>query len=336
MIELPKAILAPYPAIARATSAPVPLGNAGGLSGASLWRFESARGPIVARLWPVDGPSPSALRVIHGWLSMESDLAFVPRPIPTVDGRTFVEADGRIWELAPWMRGTAELAIEPDLPGAPGPVPRPVVLVRAAFRGLASFHLRLGSIQARGPSPGLIARSEEVQALIGGEFDSLRIAIDRRSADPLAPIARRWLDLARTFAPRMVEPLRRAAKLGLPIQPCLRDARPDHFLFEGDRLTGLVDFGAMGRESVAADLARLIGECPGIDRDVGLESYQSIRPIEVDEWSAIEAFERANALLGAARWVRWHFVEGRVFEDPIAVDRGLKRGLDRLMLRLRP
>ena len=360
MSELTKAILDRYPAIARPTSTPVALGNAGGLSGARLWRFESARGPIVARLWPEEGPSPSALRVIHGWLAATSDLGFVPIPLPTIDGRSFVESGGRIWELAPWMPGKPCLANEPDLPGATGSVlrpradragslargrstepaapevPRPVDLVRAAFRGLAAFHTQLASGRTRGNSPGLIARSEEIPSLMAGEFDSIRLAIDRRAADSLAPVARRWLDLARSLAPRMLDTIRQASTLVLNIQPCLRDARPDHFLFVGDRMTGLVDFGAMGRESVAADLARLVGECPGIDREAALDSYRSIRPIEADEWAAIEAFERANALLGAGRWVRWHFVDGRVFDDPGTVERGLKRGVDRLMLRLRP
>ena len=44
------------------------------------------------------------------------------------------------------------------------------------------------------------------------------------------------------------------------MQPCLRDARPEHFLFVENVLTGLIDFGAMDFETVAGDLARLLGE----------------------------------------------------------------------------
>ena len=59
----------------------------------------------------------------------------------------------------------------------------------------------------------------------------------------------------------MLDPLATGCRAVLiRLQPALRDARPEHFLFEDDRLSGLVDFGAMGVESVAADLARLIGE----------------------------------------------------------------------------
>jgi homoserine kinase type II len=44
----------------------------------------------------------------------------------------------------------------------------------------------------------------------------------------------------------------------------------------------------------------------------------------------IEAFEASAALLGAGHWVRWHFVEGRPFDAPGAVARGIEHGLERL------
>ncbi len=69
-----------------------------------------------------------------------------------------------------------------------------------------------------------------------------------------------WIRLARTVAPQVREPLRQASSRSVMLQPCLRDARPEHFLFEGDQLSGLVDFGAMAVDSVVGDLARLIGE----------------------------------------------------------------------------
>jgi homoserine kinase type II len=120
------------------------------------------------------------------------------------------------------------------------------------------------------------------------------------------------------------------------LQPCLRDARPEHFLFSGDRVTGLVDFGAMAIESVAADLARLLSEWVGPDRSAraeGLAAYTPIRPLDGFELALIDVFEDSAALLGAGRWVRWHFLEGRVFDDPSAVAGGIARGLDRLARR---
>ena len=117
------------------------------------------------------------------------------------------------------------------------------------------------------------------------------------------------------------------------IQPCLRDARPEHFLFEADRLSGLVDFGAMGVDSVAGDLARLMGEW--LDGDLvaseeALAAYEQVRPLDPDEARLIGVFEAATALLIGERWVRWHFVENRHVRDPQAVSKGLERGLKQL------
>ena len=66
----------------------------------------------------------------------------------------------------------------------------------------------------------------------------------------IADAALRWLSLARTAAPAAGRTARCERRdRSFRLQPCLRDARPEHFLFEGDRLTGLVDFGAMGVDS---------------------------------------------------------------------------------------
>jgi homoserine kinase type II len=161
----------------------------------------------------------------------------------------------------------------------------------------------------------------------------MRWAVERAPRDSLADLAWRILDLAQSEAPRHAESIRRAAGQTCRLQACLRDARPDHFLFEGERVTGLIDFGAMDLDTVACDLARLLTEWLGRDRELraeALDAYGSVRVLDTTEIALIDAFETSSALLAAAHWVRWHFVEGRVFEDGEAVVRGLTRGLERL------
>lgn len=319
---LPPDLLDAYPARFWAVEPPRPLGNAGGLSGASLWRFQADAGELVLRAWPVDGPGLTEVETVHGCLAMAGRLGFIPVPIRRLDGRTASHREGRIWELAPWMPG------EPDLSKPP-----PEARLRSIFAGLASFHAAFAGRLRAGESPGLASRVGEIEALIGGGFDRIADHLDRTRPDLLVDLARSWLDRARVLAPRILGPTRRAASIELPLQPCLRDARPDHFLLVEDRLTGLVDFGAMGVDSVAADLGRLIGEGVGADflaRSTAITAYESVRRLEPRELAAIGAFERANALLGGARWVRWHFIERRAFDDPNAIRRGLAAGLDRI------
>jgi Ser/Thr protein kinase RdoA (MazF antagonist) len=243
-------------------------------------------------------------------------------PLKTLESRTIVELEGKLWELAPWLEGLADLARPP----------KPEHL-RAMFAGLAAFHARLGRHPSQGLSQGLGVRALEIHRLMTSEFADLKAAIEQKPTDPASPLALRWLERAIKLAARLRIEIRPATDRVLPLQPCLRDARPDHFLFKNDKLIGLVDFGAMGRDTVAADLARLLAESVGADRWAraeALQAYESIRPLTEPEARSIEAFERANALLGPARWVRWHFLEARTFDEPDAVLQGLRRGLERL------
>ena len=311
-----------YPALFHPTRPPTALGGAGGLSGSELWRVESASGPLMVRAWPTSGPEPSTLSRIHRWLSQASRLNILPIPLPNRIRTTWVEVQGRLWELTPFLPGEADLGRPPT-----------DAHLASMFRTLAAFHNELGSETIQGPSPGLVARRDEVRRLIGGEFDRFQTALERWLDDPLAKLASSWLGQARRIGPRLVAPLAQAAVRSLTLQPCIRDVRPDHFLFEGDILTGLVDFGAMGIDTVATDLARLLGETVGRAeglRRIAFEAYETSRPITEVESALLDNFEAANALLGGARWVRRHFIDHRRSLDPDAVARGLSRALARL------
>ena len=181
--------------------------------------------------------------------------------------------------------------------------------------------------------------------LIRGGLDTLEQAVTRARRPHEAQLrdtAMRWVGLARLVAPRLLDPLREAAGRVTLLQPCFRDARPDHFLFEGDRVSGLVDFGAMGIDCVAGDLARLIGEWLDSDpsaRSEALAAYERVRSLDIAEAALIGVFESSSALLIGEHWIRWHYVEGRHFDDPRAVTQGIARGLsrsERLALRTEP
>jgi homoserine kinase type II len=317
-----RTVLARYPAIVRPCGSLEALGGAGGGSGARLWRFPTGRGTLVARLWPPEWPDRTTLERIHRWLDLVSDLEFVPVPLEAHDGRTVQELRRGLWELSPWLVGLPATRLSPSADR-----------LRAGYAALAAFHQRLAREPLRGPSPGLRARIIEIEKWRGGDFAALANILARSAACRSRDHALRWLDQARRMAPRILEPLHQAAGLDVVLQPCLRDARPEHLLFVDDRVTGLLDFGAMGIECVAADLARLLSEWPGPDRSAranALEAYAAVRPLDLDEIALIDVFESSSALLGGGHWVRWHFIEGREFSDPMAVERGIERGVERL------
>ena len=321
-------VLERYPAAVRPLDQPEDLGNAGGLSGARFWRYRSGTGTLLVRAWPTDGPPLVVLERIHGWLAELTTLGFVPVPIAGLDGRTIVVYAGQFWEVGPWMPGVSD-------PGRPPTAGR----VRAACSALAAFHARLRRHATVGPSCGILARLREVEALSIRGFAALGRSVAESPNDRIGSIARRWLEVAPPFAASLRAGLSRAASRPVARQPCLRDARPEHFLFEGDRVSGLVDFGAMGEDSVAADLARLGSDWLGHDRLLraeALRAYSAVRPLDHTELDLIAVFEETGALLIGAHWMRWHFLERRRFNDPGAVVSGLERGLDRLLARLCP
>jgi homoserine kinase type II len=276
---------------------------------------------LVLRLWPPHGPGPEHLERVHQWLRRAEGLGFIPTPITDEAGRTLQQVEGECWELSPWMPGA------PDASRPPSPS-----RLRSAIAALAAFHLQLGAERRVDLSPGLGQRRETVSQLLASGFDALERAI-RSSDDANRPVALRWLGLGQLVAPRLLGLLEEASRRAVVLQPCLRDARPDHFLFEGDRVTGLVDFGAMGIESVAGDLARLLGEwCDEglIDRGEALAAYERIRPLDATEAGLINVFDASSNLLIGERWIRWQYVEGRRFDDPSESARGIAKGLARV------
>jgi homoserine kinase type II len=318
------ALFRDYPDRVRPLAHPEPLGGAGGQSGARLWRYRGAAGEFVLRAWPSHGPGRDHLELVHHWLSLTTDLGFTPIPIRDNFGQSLREFDGYHWEIAPWLKGA------PDCEHSPSSGHR-----RAAFVALAAFHLRLAALGKQGPSPGLFGRHRSIRQLIDGGFDRIETTCRAKKnvADGPHDHALRWLGLARTRAPVAEARLASVVSRVVHLQPCLRDARPEHFLFDGERLSGLVDFGAMGIETVAADLARLIAEWLGGDsvaRHDALAAYESLRPLDTTEATLIEVFEASAAILIGERWIRWHYIENREFDDPEAVTRGIRKSITQL------
>lgn len=313
-----------YPPAFMPLDEPEALGGGGGHSGARLWRYRAAAGQFVLRAWPTNGPGRAHIKRVHHWLSLTADLGFTPIPIQDNAGQSIRECGGRIWEIAPWMDGTL------DCGQPPSPEHR-----RAAFAALAALHCRLAHLGHQGTSPGILERHSSLRQLLDGGFDLLEKACRTECSPANGPRdhALRWVELARLLAPFVESRLASLVSRVLFLQPCLRDARPEHFLFDGNRVSGLIDYGAMGIETVAADLARLIGEWLGGDlsaRREALGVYEAIRPLDPTESTLIAVFESSAAILIGERWSRWHYLEHRTFDDPDAVASGIAKSISQM------
>jgi Ser/Thr protein kinase RdoA (MazF antagonist) len=316
-MQLPPSILEAYPiSVTRSTS----LGSAGGFSGAVFWRLETPLGPLCLRRWPAEHPSHQRLQFIHDVLRHVyfRGVTEVAVPLQTRDGNTFVDDGNCLWELAPWMPGTADYHRYPTHQR-----------LAAAMRLLARFHQAAASYAAqpasRQPSPGLGQRLELLDRLLAGDAQRIAVAA-RRDALPARRIrAEQVLAAFWEGAPRLRPGLLDAVQMKRILQPCLRDIWHDHVLFSGDLTTGLIDFGALREEYVVGDVARLLGSLVREDRGAwqyGLAAYCETRTLDGSDFYLLEVFHATTALLSGINWLRWIYLQNRTFAEP---DRVLER-----------
>lgn len=318
-----------------------PMAAGQGFSGAEVWRIETMAGSFALRAWHPHHPSPERLSWIHAVLAHVDRTARragtelpLPLPLRMLTGPTFLESDGHCWELAPWLPG------EPDQQNPPCPE-----RITAAMTTLARFHQAAVGFSVPCPgwestgrldhSPGIGERRQQLARWMSDDWASLTRAIRQGAPDwpRFCELASEWLALARIVAARVASQLSPARHSPTPLQPCLRDIKRDHVLFTGDTVTGLVDFGALRPETVAADLARLVGsfaaDCPLIWRDA-IADYETICPLSTYERWLIEVFDESGLLLGGGNWVEWVMIQRQVFPDRDAVESRLKVILRRL------
>jgi len=294
-----------------------PLAAAGGFSGSRIWRLQTPRGPLGLRRWPEGSTPAERLQFIHAvlWYAQQEGYSLVPVPLEARNRKGFLEHGGCFWQLEPWMPGEASYHDHPSR-----------AKLKAAMIALAEFHEATSQFPLPhwDPtfSPGIRARLEQLQRLVGGDAAILtQLARDHHWSE----LRQRGERLATGFAaaaPHVRASLRHAAAHEIRVQPCIRDVWHDHILFEADAVSGIIDFGAMRVDNVACDVARLLGSLVGDDPTqwkVGLAAYASVRPLGDLEQRLIRAFDESTVLLSGFNWLDWICRQGRVFSDPQAV-----------------
>ena len=309
-----------------------PVRAAGGFSDARVWRVTTPAGDLAVRRWPVGQPTAPRRAFLHRFLRYLHDrgLAWIAAPLRTRHGTTFVERSGRMWEAAPWLPGAPDLS----------PFVRPEK-VAAAMAALAKFHQFAAPFPpgpVRNQAPGIVDRHSYLRLLLQGDMDRLRTAVTDavkagRHPDSLLHKSIQIMDLFDQAAPRVASELTGRLATTVPLMPCLRDVWREHVLFEGDQVTGIIDYGALRTDCVAADLSRLLGSYHADDRagwDAGLEAYERVRPLTDDERNLVGVYDRSSVLLSGTYWIRWIFVDEIEFPDLPKVELRMDEWLARL------
>ncbi len=324
-----------YPAPYHAESAQI-VRFTPGFSGALVWRIETPAGTCALRAMDAASVNRRRLSGLHRLVAHihSAGVTEVPLPIGSRDGATAFESDGFLWQLEPWMPGSADFARQPN-----------DARLRAALAALARWHRAAAQFSAHddertwffstgsGSSPGLAGRANAISRWSGPDCDLIRARLGVSPWKEFADLGRETLDLYRRAAPVVAGRLRVGIESRVPLQPCLRDVWHDHVLFTGDKVTGLIDPHSARSDSVATDLARLLGSLAGDDRrgwQVGLDAYQELRPLTVAEMALVEIFDHTAVLLSGMTWLDWVYLQGKVFEDRAKVIARLRGIVGRL------
>ena len=154
-----------------------------------------------------------------------------------------------------------------------------------------------GSARAQRSAPAVEERIERLEVWSQDKLVSVWGQIER-SPEEAGFRAAATSILAGFFrcAKRIEEELRVAARMRIPLQPCLRDVWHDHILFDGDAVSGVIDPSAARTDTIAADISRLAGSLVADDArgwDVAIAAYQSVRPLSPGGNSAWSAYSTA-------------------------------------------
>ncbi len=249
------------------------------------------------------------------WHVDQEGFQTVPLPLETEHHHGYVFYEGHLWELTPWLPGEADYRRRPTR-----------AKLVAALEALSQFHHAAATfpLPETGPaaSPGVLERIARLHELVSGRIDALRAATSNGAWPELASRGRDLVRLFTSTAGGVMAVLAAAAAERVALQPCIRDIWHAHVLFQGENVSGIVDFGAMRPENVAADVARLLGSLAGDDRDqweLGLAAYQKLRPLAESELRLVAAFDRSTVLMGGLQWLEWVCLEHRKFDDPPSV-----------------
>ena len=235
------------------------LDSSGGLSGARIWQGIDGRSPRYAlKCWPREF-SETRLAEIHLWIDCAvrtNDCPFVPRIIRTLTGGTTVTLLGHVWDLMEWCPGAAAFDQSPQRR-------KLAVMIDALAKLHRAWEPAVADVR---PAPGILRR--------------LRVLQECSAAADGDQLSRRATAILREYVPRLWKGLVEWSERALPIQPCHCDPRHDHWLFEGEKLTGLIDYGAAKYDSPAIDLARCLGDTVCEHPDLfyfGEEHYHHLR-----------------------------------------------------------
>lgn len=282
----------------------------GGFSGALVVRVETDRGDWCLRRWPEGSLPVARLRELHRWLTYLQGEAALPLAVPALadDSDSLSDVGGAHWQVEPWLPGRADFHVAPSDDRLREAMHVLALLHRASAGYVCSDSGRAWFNAGTGASPAVHERLHLLTSLSPPRVQTeLAGRLAAGPAGDLRDTALEILSRFRGIAPAVEEALRGARGLVVPLFPCLRDVWRDHVLFEGHRVSGVIDPAATRTETVASDLSRLLGSLLADDFPrwrAALAMYAEVRPLSPEEHRLVGVLDASGVLLSGMTWVR--------------------------------
>ena len=319
----------PPPAVSAAYALPevvwTYLGTAGGFSGSRIWRGVTPDGrAFCLKAYPAGRMDREVLEsTVHRWMR-EVRLPFVPTVEATPQGRTAIEHLGRVWDLSTWMPGLADFHTSPSDP-------------RLAFAvtALAELHRAWSANPVKGnhtrPAPAVVRRLSALSDWLWLTDSGWRPPFSSFDGSVREPAETAWR-IVPALARRAIRELDPWRSIPVTTHPCLCDVWLDHVLFDGDRVSGFIDFSAVKVDHPAVDLARLLGSLVPDDpvrTAVALDAYQRVNALSHPQLVAV--LDRTGTVVAAIHWLRSVYLDRRPVPNMDAVARRLTAVVERLV-----
>lgn len=301
-----------------------------GISGSQVWKVTHGERRYCLKSWPRRFNLSATHASKHRLLShvREQDFTLTPVASVTLDGRTVVETKENLWDLTTWMPG--DHYRRSKLKGEK---------LQRAMIALARFHTAAHRFKDSSESPSIRSSSALAQriricrSLSAEDLQVFERLIVTRRDDTFGNVLLQIVDNLKQALPIVLRQLEFATERPLPQQWCLRDAKYDHILFQDGEPSAIIDFGAATVDSVACDIARLVGSLLDVTAAVwqaAIEAYCSVSQLSQAELEAVPLFDRGGVVAAASNWLRWLVVEQRQFENREAVQSQLEWLANRL------
>ncbi|MDO4570613.1 MAG: phosphotransferase [Planctomycetia bacterium] len=307
------------------------------------------------------------------WHAEQEGFDRFPLPVETLEGMSYVAENGNFWQLEPWMEGKPMLngrhaeskiisamvslaefhnaAAKFPLPQAEGISP---LLLSHEKTILEWDESRLDMLERRirvQGLPPLVPRQRvffvsDLSDSAGLETNAARpignsvtISYEAHTLTPstlevrLATTALHILAAIRRRRKSVLSQIVRCSNYSLPLVPCIYDFRLKNLFFSKKYFKGFLDFGAIGIDTPAVDVARLLEnltENYSISWVLGLSAYQSVRRLSAEELDALNVSRRSYTMTSALRWLNYMFVQN----NPVKCSMRLYRRLEQLVERM--